>query len=210
MSKRDDNRGLELISGDAMLARKSLSTILLMAVFATSSCEDDVGDNRTPNSKYRKLSDQEMERILIGNNIKKYPIFWNHDNGISFFQGGKAVVHGYSDENASYLIKNGYFCLEMRMQNIKICSYLITNGKNVFEVSTINYTAPDAAAISPFPMHCRRQLKFLVIYKGQHEISSDLASFPFFRSQLVVSGPATSPPRSGPTAVGCAWRRSAR
>lgn len=136
MSKRDDNRGLELISGDAMLARKSLSTILLMAAFATSSCEDDVGDNRTPNSKYRKLSDQEIERILIGNNIKKYPIFWNHDNGISFFQGGKAVVYGYSDENASYLIKNRYFCLEMRMQNIKICSYLITNGKNVFEVST--------------------------------------------------------------------------
>ena len=94
-----------------MRARKSLSTILLLAALGASSCKEDAANDRIKSSKYRKLNNQEIKRILIGNNIQKYPMFWSDDGGINIFEGGYAVKLGYGTASAVYMINDDQFCI---------------------------------------------------------------------------------------------------
>lgn len=119
----------------AMRMQKPISILLLLAALVITSCNNNSENNSTLESKYRKLNDDEIKTVLVRNNFKKYPMFWTDDDGIDVFEGGYATILGNGQRRAVYEIKNSYFCVLELGQNRR-CSYFITNGRRIFEVTS--------------------------------------------------------------------------
>ena len=105
-------------------------------------------DEKAARPKYRKLTDRELKETLVGNNIRRlFPRSYGND-GIIIYPEGYALVLIEGSFSARYTINDSQLCL-ITFDTTPKCSYFLTNGRRLFEVSSENSTAVSVVDICP-------------------------------------------------------------